>query len=585
MAGAELLALQPEYDDRTEQAVLGSMLISADAVGRAIGAGLTRAHFYRIAHQYVFDAIRSLHEVGTPLDTVTVGCELRGAGRLEEVGGEAALMELFDSSPTPANVDHYVSTLARLHAKRLREVAAVEGLRRLRDGDEDEAAQLFQRAAQITARPSRLRAVPFADVSYDFSRGQLVKTWLSHGAFGVLHGKPNVGKSFLALDLALHVAMGWPWHGHRVQQGGVVYVASESPDSVRIRKCALWKHYGLDGCNVPLYLVDDPIDLAANDESARELERLIRDWSKDVPVRLVIIDTLASAMPGADENSLQGMGAAVSRVSELRARTGAAVLCVHHPTKGDNGEARGHGSLLGAADTEIRMVDVGQVQTATLTKSRDGATGAEIAVCRLDVHVGTGPDGESVFVPVLVPGQRPDVAVARPALEGQALDIHRVLVALQEDAPDGVPEIAWQTAWVRRESARGRKADSARKSFQRAACKLAGWVVRTGGLCRAALSGDGRTSIEPAPGGVPDNPDRVRTRPDSPFDRTRTGQPDTPPIGVSAVRPSEVPGPSGDSAGVELPRPAAGHPDVSGHRPEESGPVPALSADHREGAL
>lgn len=44
----------------------------------------------------------------------------------------------------------------------------------------------------------------------------LVKDRIDAGALSVLYGPPNVGKSVLALDLAIHVSAGVDWFGHRV---------------------------------------------------------------------------------------------------------------------------------------------------------------------------------------------------------------------------------------------------------------------------------------------------------------------------------------------------------------------------------
>lgn len=68
-------------------------------------------------------------------------------------------------------------------------------------------------------REAELKAAlrPLATIEPVLDRNYLVKGWLDQGAASVVYGPSGVGKTFLALDLTLHVAAGADWHGHRVE--------------------------------------------------------------------------------------------------------------------------------------------------------------------------------------------------------------------------------------------------------------------------------------------------------------------------------------------------------------------------------
>ena len=73
------------------------------------------------------------------------------------------------------------------------------------------------------------------------------KSWLVHNLLGdgdasVMYGKPGDGKSVLAEDLALHVAAGRLWHGRKVKQGAVVFIALERRKLVERRAIAFRKN-------------------------------------------------------------------------------------------------------------------------------------------------------------------------------------------------------------------------------------------------------------------------------------------------------------------------------------------------------
>jgi hypothetical protein len=107
---------------------------------------------------------------------------------------------------------------------------------------------------------------------------------------------------------------------------------------------------------------------------------------------LIVIDTLARAMKGGDENSAQDMGALMDSVGALSASTGACVLLIHHSGKNKAGGARGSTALLGAIDTEIE-IDEEQIKS---TKQRDIEMSEPIGFKLVPLVVGADEDGDDV---------------------------------------------------------------------------------------------------------------------------------------------------------------------------------------------
>ncbi|MEU3282118.1 DnaB-like helicase N-terminal domain-containing protein [Streptomyces antibioticus] len=109
----------PPQDLDAEQAVLGSMLLSKDAILEVIEI-LTGADFYKPAHATVFDTVCSMAVRGEPCDPITVGGQLDKDGNLARVGGSAYLHTLVEAVPTAANAAWY--------AERLRGLSLVRGV-------------------------------------------------------------------------------------------------------------------------------------------------------------------------------------------------------------------------------------------------------------------------------------------------------------------------------------------------------------------------------------------------------------------------------------------------------------------------
>ena len=108
---SEEFGRQPPQDAAAEQAVLGGMLLSKDAIADVLEK-LRPGDFYRPANQNVYDAILDLYGRGEPADAVTVAAELDRRGLLRRIGGAPYLHTLISTVPTAANAGYYAGIVA-----------------------------------------------------------------------------------------------------------------------------------------------------------------------------------------------------------------------------------------------------------------------------------------------------------------------------------------------------------------------------------------------------------------------------------------------------------------------------------------
>ncbi|MCV7417413.1 replicative DNA helicase [Mycolicibacterium litorale] len=102
---------QPPHDAAAEQAVLGGMLLSKDAIADVLER-LRPGDFYRPVHQNIYDAILDLYGRGEPADAVTVAAELDRRGLLRRIGGAPYLHTLISTVPTAANAGFYAGIVS-----------------------------------------------------------------------------------------------------------------------------------------------------------------------------------------------------------------------------------------------------------------------------------------------------------------------------------------------------------------------------------------------------------------------------------------------------------------------------------------
>lgn len=251
----------------------------------------------------------------------------------------------------------------------------------------------------------------------------LVDGLLDRDTTVALYGPSGAGKSFVALDLALSVAAGMPWHGHHVVAGKVLVVLAEGAAGTAPRVVA-WKaqHDLAPVANVSWL----PQAVNLFDERQRsamlELVEIVRpDY--------LIFDTLARCIVGADENSARDMGRIVDTLDRIRRTTGACVMAVHHTGKSIDAGLRGSSALFGALDTVLRLEGADGYLTLTVEKQKHRADGDVLRFRLLPVadSLVVGPHSG-----LLDPNQLPRDAIA-------------MLVALDElDLGAGVGATNWR---------------------------------------------------------------------------------------------------------------------------------------------
>ena len=225
----------------------------------------------------------------------------------------------------------------------------------------------------------------------------LIDGLLDQGAMSVVYGDSNVGKTFVVMDMAFHIAAGLPYAGMDVAPGLVVYVAAEGGHGARKRLKAL--HEKFPDHNPDFVLLASSVDLRNPKADTVPLAEAIRELGR--PVALLVIDTLSRALAGGDENSPVDMGILVKHFDVLRKATKPShLMVVHHTGKDLAKGARGHTSLRAATDTEIEIAKPKKGETGpstiTVTKQRD-MDGEWAAPFKLNVHtLGLKPNGTPV---------------------------------------------------------------------------------------------------------------------------------------------------------------------------------------------
>lgn len=248
---------------------------------------------------------------------------------------------------------------------------------------------------------------------FDVQASYLIKGYLPTACAASIYGPSGSFKSFLAVSWACHVATGNPWDGRKVDQGAALYIVGEGGVGVP-RRIRAWADEYNSGCDIPnLYRIDIPVFMADPAQVA-ELELAARQVKEEtgLPVRLIVVDTVARCFGAGDENSARDMGGFIAGCDLIKARTGATVLMVHHSGKNEDNGARGSSAFRAALDAEFlvkRENPDSQAFTVVCTKMKDDEPPAKRAY-NLKNHVVTyDSDGDEVTSLVVIDqGREPE---------------------------------------------------------------------------------------------------------------------------------------------------------------------------------
>lgn len=226
----------------------------------------------------------------------------------------------------------------------------------------------------------------------------LVRRHIPEISVGFLYAAPGAGKTFLALDAALHIAYGLPsWHGDEVRAPAdtvVVYIAAEGSFGFRNRILAWLKKRNIREFSDRFVMIERTINFMEKED----VDRLLRTVESAICGRpvLVVVDTVSQAIPGADENLQKEMTLFVHACNRVKEAFRCAVLGIHHA--GKDGTMRGSTVLRGAGDFVFRLdrKEAATVGRLWCEKQKDGPDGWSDPY-RFDL-VGL-EDGESSWVP------------------------------------------------------------------------------------------------------------------------------------------------------------------------------------------
>jgi replicative DNA helicase len=233
MTRASSVLRVPPHSVEAEQAVLGGLMLDNDAWDR-ISDRLGADDFYRHDHRLIFSAVVALAERHQPFDMVTVSEQLQRSGQLESAGGLPYLGQLATETPSAANIRAYADIVRERSVLRSLIAAGTEiadmafapdgrGTRELLDLAEQRVfaiAEMGMRGNQgfrglpplLSAAVERIQYLyetksPVTGTATGYDDLDQLTSGLHPGDLVIIAGRPSMGKTSLAMNIAEYVGM------------------------------------------------------------------------------------------------------------------------------------------------------------------------------------------------------------------------------------------------------------------------------------------------------------------------------------------------------------------------------------------
>lgn len=290
-------------DEEAEEYVLGAMMLASSAIERVTATGLEAPDFYRESHQKIYRAALSLHQLGRPVDAITISDRLEELGSLEQVGGKDRIRDIATVVPATTNVAHHAEIVLReARRRRLANLGELLQRRALESVDPDEIHAEAEKLLLLeTVRGSGsqpIEGLTHAQVLALELPAQryLVDDLIPIGSAGTIAAVPESHKSWLAQAIAVRVAAGQGWIlNHKVTtKSNVGYFWQDDSMREEAERVQAFEEAHAQPADLPVTWFLNP-----GLELPRDLNR-IRSTIEHHQLGLIVLDSLYNFLPGVD---------------------------------------------------------------------------------------------------------------------------------------------------------------------------------------------------------------------------------------------------------------------------------------------
>jgi len=218
------------HNIEAEKAVLGAILLDSDSLPKILDR-IGPEDFYRNSHRIIYKIILELYESGTPIDLIKLKDYLKTRDLLESVGGISYLTDIFEATPTSANIfSHADIVREKAVSRRLINVGNrifTQGYEEAKSSDLllDDAERMIFDLAEKKSQSNIFAVKDIIDDSFElieklyhnkseltgigtgFKDFDSLTSGLHKSDLIIIAARPSMGKTSLCINMAMHMAI------------------------------------------------------------------------------------------------------------------------------------------------------------------------------------------------------------------------------------------------------------------------------------------------------------------------------------------------------------------------------------------
>lgn len=219
----------PPHAIEAEYALLGSMILDWRMIGEVVQVLHGADDLYQQKHAAIYEALVTLYDKGQSIDMVQLTQWLRDLGVLDQIGGVEYLIELAESVPSATSAEYYAKIVRdKAVLRRLIDAAggilyeayhspdpvadqldtAEQAIFRLAEaGAGHDATELRQLLQELYHRLETEEGQHVTGLETGFFELNNITSGLQNSEMIVVAGRPSMGKTALAINMAEHIAV------------------------------------------------------------------------------------------------------------------------------------------------------------------------------------------------------------------------------------------------------------------------------------------------------------------------------------------------------------------------------------------
>lgn len=320
------------HSPTSEEALLGAILIDGEIISEVT---LIPEDFYIIRNRKIYYAMLELHQTGQSIDYLTVTKKLEQQKELNDIGGHARVMELFNRTPTSLNWESYAEIILKLSQRRQVLQIASSLAKAAYDENNDLGINIdLARERLINTQKvlpaAQARISTFADIANIIGPLDWAwRKWLPNGMLSILAGESGAGKSWLALRICGSFLLGLPWPDGTPftgEKGAVLWCEAEGAQALNVERSKTLR--------LPLELIYNPFEDSMDDLKLQSPGHMaiLAAKAKLPEVKFIVVDSLRGVLGKVDENSSDTFNF-IKLLAEIARDSGKPVLLLHHMRK------------------------------------------------------------------------------------------------------------------------------------------------------------------------------------------------------------------------------------------------------------